>query len=71
MLIRVRYPDGRYDMVKSFRLDHLIETNTIHSFKRASGWVVLGVDPVRKSGQKRPHNTPERRRPQPLFAASA
>ncbi len=48
MLIRVKYPDGSYDMVKDFRLDDLIETETIHSFKRSEGWVVLGVDPVRQ-----------------------
>jgi len=71
MLIRVKYPDGRYDMVKDFRLDHLIETRVIHSFKRASGWVVLGVDPVRQPGQRRHHNAPERRQSQRPVLVSA
>ncbi|WP_432822468.1 GSU3473 family protein [Trichloromonas sp.] len=71
MLIRVKYPDGRYDMVKNFRLDHLIETRAIYSFKRASGWVVLGVDPLRQSGNRRHGNAPERRLRQLPFAASA
>lgn len=62
MLIRVKYPDGRYDMVKDFRLDYLIENKTIQSFERSNGWVVLGVDPVRKPGQRRHYDAPERRR---------
>ncbi len=47
MMIRIRYSDGRFDMVKAARLDHLIETEQIEGFKRANGWITLGVDPVR------------------------
>lgn len=47
MLIQVSYPDGRNDYVKGFVLDKLIEEKQISKFKRSSGWVTVGVDPVR------------------------
>lgn len=47
MLIQVNYADGRNDYVKGFVLDRLIETKEIVKFKRSSGWVTIGVDPVR------------------------
>jgi len=47
LLIRVVYPDGKYDMVNGAALDRLIEKKAIRSFRRSSGWVLLGVDPVR------------------------
>lgn len=50
MLIPVIYPDGRHDLVKPFILDRLIDQEEIRSFKRSSGWVALGVDPVRRRG---------------------
>lgn len=48
MLIRVVYTDGRNDMVQPFVLDRLIEKEALLSFQRATGWVVMGVDPVRR-----------------------
>ncbi|HIJ94877.1 MAG TPA: hypothetical protein HPP94_03900 [Desulfuromonadales bacterium] len=47
MLIQVNYPDNRYDYVKEFILDVLIEKHKIKRFRRSSGWVTLGVNPVR------------------------
>lgn len=47
MLIQVNYPDNRYDYVKEKVLDTLIESRKITRFRRSSGWVTLGVDPVR------------------------
>ncbi len=49
MLIRILRNKGCFDYVKPQVLDRLIETEEILSFYRASGPVVLGVDPVRKS----------------------
>lgn len=49
MLIQVNFPDGRNDYVKGFVLDKLIESKEIARFRRSSGWVTLGVDPVRTS----------------------
>lgn len=63
MMIRIRYPNGRYDMVKVTRLDYLIAANRISDFRRATGWVRIGRDPIRKnsgesySGPERRHST--------------
>jgi hypothetical protein len=48
MLIQVNYPDNRFDYVKEKVLDSLIEAKTISRFRRSTGWVTLGVDPIRK-----------------------
>jgi len=48
MLIQVKHDDDRYDYVKDFMLDVLIETGAIAQFRRSSGWVRIGVDPIRK-----------------------
>lgn len=49
MLIRVRYRDGRIDLVPSRKLDELIVMSEIEQFERATGWVTLGRDPIRSS----------------------
>lgn len=49
MLIQVKYLDDGYDLVKKNVLDTLIESNKVVEFKRASGWVKIGVDPIRKT----------------------
>ena len=51
MMIRVMYSDGRFDMVKPELLDSLIKEQVVTSFKRASGWAVVGRDPIRNSGR--------------------
>jgi len=61
MLIPVIYPDGRHDLVKPFILDRLIEQRHIRSFKRSSGWVSLGVDPVRTNRGHNNYHGEERR----------
>jgi len=45
------YSDGRFDMVKPNLLDNLLEQQAVTSFKRSSGWAVVGRDPVRNSGR--------------------
>ncbi len=67
MLIRVIYPDNRYDFVKDTHLDRLIRERSIMMFQRKSGWVRVGVDPVRQisrraalqAGQGRSRNSSE------------
>ena len=49
MMIRVMYSDGRFDMVKPELLDNLIKEQVVTSFKRASGWAVVGRDPIRSN----------------------
>ena len=52
MLIRVVYNNKKHDLVKEWVLDSYIESHSIDRFKRRSGWVRLGIDPVRsKAGQ--------------------
>jgi hypothetical protein len=62
MMIRVVYRDGRYDMVKRWTLEKLIEQDSIQGFCRADGWVRIGRDRLRSS---RPtgHHGEERRVP--------
>lgn len=53
MLIHVVYSSGRYDMVKPALLDQLIAKQELSQFKRASGWVVVGRDPIRSPRETR------------------
>ncbi len=61
MLIRVRYKDGRIDLIPSQQLNELIVMNEIEQFERSAGWVVVGEDPVRSTLRGR-YVGPERRR---------
>lgn len=49
MLIQVNYADDRYDYVKDFMLEPLIKSGAVAKFRRSSGWVRVGLDPIRKS----------------------
>ena len=51
MMIRVMYSDGRFDMVKPGMLDNLLDRQVVTSFKRNSGWAVVGRDTIRSSGR--------------------
>lgn len=48
MLIQVNYTDNRFDYVKDTRLQQLIESREIAGFRRSSGWVTVGVAPLRQ-----------------------
>jgi hypothetical protein len=47
MLIRVMYSDGSFDMVKPRLLDNLLDQQKVTSFKRTTGWAVVGRDVIR------------------------
>ena len=47
MLVQVKWTNNTYDYVKDFMLDSLIEAGVVARFLRSSGWVTVGVDPVR------------------------
>jgi len=47
MLIHVVRKGNHYDYVKDFMLDSLIESRGIVKFKRSTGWVTIGIDPIR------------------------
>jgi hypothetical protein len=50
-MIRVMYSDGRFDMVKPDMLDKLLERQVVSSFKRNTGWAVVGRDAIRSSSR--------------------
>ena len=52
MIIAVKYADGTTDRVQTMLLDRLIRSGAITRFRRTSGWVVIGQDPIRRQGQK-------------------
>ncbi|MBN1958222.1 MAG: hypothetical protein JXQ81_12895 [Desulfuromonadales bacterium] len=64
MLIRVRFKDGRIDLIPSRKLDELIVMSEIDQFERASGWVMVGRDPIR-STLRGGYAGPERRKNKP------
>lgn len=49
MLIRIVYADGRYDLVKPFKLDALLAENQVRMFFRGGRWVTVGQDALRRS----------------------
>ncbi|MEA3361740.1 MAG: hypothetical protein U9Q61_00470 [Thermodesulfobacteriota bacterium] len=61
MLIRVRYLDGRIDLIPSRRLEELIVMSEIEQFERSAGWVTVGEDPIR-SALRGHYSGPERRK---------
>ena len=61
MLVQVNWTNNRYDYVKDFMLDSLIEAGVVARFLRSSGWVTLGVDPVRTSVPISAYHGTERR----------
>jgi hypothetical protein len=47
MLIRVKYVDDRFDMVRPEILDRLLDTGKVREFQRLDGWVMPGIDNLR------------------------
>jgi len=65
--IDVVLADGTSSQISPKALDVLLETNRVLKFRRASGWVTVGVDPVRSrrssfSLDLGSYSGPERRR---------
>jgi hypothetical protein len=65
MLIRIVYRNGRYDEIKPFLLDRLIESGKVKKFFRSDGWVVVGRDPLR--GRDEHFEGPEKRQKTPIY----
>lgn len=61
MLVQVHWTNNRYDYVKDFMLDSLIEAGVVARFLRSSGWVTVGVDPIRSGIENPGHGGGERR----------
>ncbi|MEA3545125.1 MAG: hypothetical protein U9R69_07895 [Thermodesulfobacteriota bacterium] len=49
MLIRVRYEDGRIDLIPSKKLNELIVMGEVEQFERSAGWVDVDKDPIRST----------------------
>ena len=47
MLVQVNWTNNRYDYVNDYMLDSLIEAGVVARFLRSTGWVTIGVDPIR------------------------
>ena len=63
MLIRVRYCDGRQNMVQPDQLCAMIRQKHIQQFKRFYGWADISCVPVREKLLKRSmYKGPERRK---------
>lgn len=61
MLVQVHWTNNTYDYVKDFMLDSLIEAGVVARFLRSSGWVTIGVDPVRAPRPNPEYGGAERR----------
>ena len=53
MFIRILRPGNHYDYIKDFMLDSLIESEDVVKFKRSTGWVTVGSEPIRKNRRDR------------------
>ena len=58
MMIQVQYTDNRFDYVNPVSLDCLLDQDKLLGFKRSSGWVRVGIDPVRQSRRSKPFVRP-------------
>lgn len=61
MLVQVHWTNNHYDYVMDFMLDSLIASGVVARFLRSSGWVTVGVDPIRSGGQDPAYQGVERR----------
>jgi len=62
--IQVVARDGTYQHLTPPALDVLLEKNNVMKFKRSSGWVTVGIDPVRVKDRRETSclfNGPDRR----------
>jgi hypothetical protein len=51
MLISVLFKNNTYGMIKRKLLEKCIVSGSITKFFRSSGWVTIGVDPIRKTNR--------------------
>ena len=49
MLISVLYENNTFGMIKKTQIEEFIISGSITKFFRSSGWVTIGVDPIRKA----------------------
>jgi hypothetical protein len=62
MVISVLFDNNSYGVILRTRLDEIIISGKITKFFRSSGWVTIGVDPIRKANHS---HLKERRKTSP------
>lgn len=62
MLIRVKYIDERFDMVRPDILDRLLEAGKVREFQRSDGWVMPGIGNLRHKKERDDYSGIDRRR---------
>lgn len=60
MVIRIVYKDDVHDYVNDVLLDRFLDAGQVEKFQRRTGWVTVGIDPVR-SGKLTAYRGVERR----------
>lgn len=60
MLIRVKYVDDRFDMVRPEILDRLLASGKVREFERHDGWIMPGAATLR-SKNRNSYSGPDRR----------
>jgi len=68
MLVQVNWTNNRYDYVNDYMLDSLIEAGVVARFLRSTGWVTIGVDPIR-TPKPNPHYDGAERRTSSNYAS--
>jgi hypothetical protein len=66
VLIEVEYANGSSSFVMPETLDYLLEQKKIVGFRRATGWIAVGFDPVRANVRK-PFSGAEQRRQEAVY----
>ncbi len=62
MSILVHFKNSNvFDYIENRELDTLIAKKAIYAFVRASGWVNIARDPIRRTGVRKDYKGPERR----------
>ncbi len=61
MAIMVQYAAGDFGSVRNDFLDDLIAAGCVIAFRRSSGWVEIGRDPIRGEGTGGAYAGPEQR----------
>jgi hypothetical protein len=62
MMIGVIYKNNKRGMIDEYLLDDLIREGKINAFRRSSGWVKIGHDPIRERWKPSKYNGQERRK---------
>ncbi len=66
MLVEVEYANGSFDFVLPETLNSLLEQKKIVGFRRATGWIAVGFDPIRANVYKQFRGA-EQRKQDPVY----